>query len=82
MTYVILFSISSTIMRRNVGVSMYGGSVTPNVMPTVVVRGHRGSRVLAARWSGVLDDAPLAVLALDTRPHGKIILLCWSVFEE
>ncbi|KAH9630038.1 hypothetical protein HF086_008008 [Spodoptera exigua] len=41
-----------------------------SVMPTVVVRGHRGSRVLAARWSGVLDDAPLAVLALDTRPHG------------
>lgn len=50
---------------------MYGGSVTPGVMPTVVVRGHRGSRVLAARWSGVLDEAPLAVLALDTRPHGN-----------
>ncbi|XP_047033764.1 hemicentin-1-like [Helicoverpa zea] len=62
----------STILRRNVGVSMYGGSSTlsSSVVPTVVVRGHRGSRVLAARWSGVLDDAPLAVLALDTRPHG------------
>ncbi|CAD0203705.1 unnamed protein product [Chrysodeixis includens] len=60
----------STILRRNVGVSMYGGStISSNVVPTVVVRGHRGSRVLAARWSGVLDDAPLAVLALDTRPH-------------
>ncbi|XP_063831580.1 nephrin-like [Ostrinia nubilalis] len=60
----------STILRRNVGVSMYGGSsISPSVVPTVVVRGHRGSRVLAARWSGVLDDAPLAVLALDTRPH-------------
>ncbi|KAL0869428.1 hypothetical protein ABMA27_007663 [Loxostege sticticalis] len=60
----------STILRRNVGVSMYGGSsISQSVMPTVVVRGHRGSRVLAARWSGVLDDAPLAVLALDTRPH-------------
>lgn len=61
----------STILRRNVGVSMYGGStISSNVVPTVVVRGHRGSRVLAARWSGVLDDTPLAVLALDTRPHG------------
>ncbi|XP_075982590.1 protein turtle homolog A-like isoform X2 [Anticarsia gemmatalis] len=60
----------NTILRRNVGVSMYGGSsIGSNVVPTVVVRGHRGSRVLAARWSGVLDDAPLAVLALDTRPH-------------
>lgn len=59
-------------MRRNVGVSMYGSSMTSSVMPTVVVRGHRGSRVLAARWSGVLDDAPLAVLALDTRAHGEI----------
>ncbi|XP_030038013.2 LOW QUALITY PROTEIN: neural cell adhesion molecule 2 [Manduca sexta] len=60
----------STITRRNVGVSMYGGStLSPSIVPTVVVRGHRGSRVLAARWSGVLDDAPLAVLALDTRAH-------------
>lgn len=60
----------NTTLRRNVGVSMYGGSsMTSSVMPTVVVRGHRGSRVLAARWSGVIDDAPLAVLALDTRPH-------------
>ncbi|XP_063387268.1 synaptogenesis protein syg-2-like isoform X7 [Cydia fagiglandana] len=60
----------STILRRSVGVSMYGGSsISPSVVPTVVVRGHRGSRVLAARWSGVLDDAPLAVLALDTRAH-------------
>ncbi|CAH0400401.1 unnamed protein product [Chilo suppressalis] len=60
----------NTILRRNVGVSMYGGSsMSQNVVPTVVVRGHRGSRVLAARWSGVLDEAPLAVLALDTRPH-------------
>lgn len=51
---------------------MYGGSsLSQSVMPTVVVRGHRGSRVLAARWSGVLDDTPLAVLALDTRPHSK-----------
>lgn len=59
-------------MRRNVGVSMYGGtSISPSIVPTVVVRGHRGSRVLAARWSGVLDDAPLAVLALDTTAHGK-----------
>ncbi|KAL4705373.1 hypothetical protein ACJJTC_016566 [Scirpophaga incertulas] len=50
--------------------SMYGGSsISPSIVPTVVVRGHRGSRVLAARWSGVLDEAPLAVLALDTRPH-------------
>jgi hypothetical protein len=49
---------------------MYGGSsLSPSIVPTVVVRGHRGSRVLAARWSGVLDDTPLAVLALDTRPH-------------
>ncbi|KOB69640.1 putative sidestep protein, partial [Operophtera brumata] len=40
----------STILRRNVGVSMYGGSVTPGVMPTVVLRGHRGSRVLAASY--------------------------------
>lgn len=62
-------------MRRNVGVSMYGGSsIAPTMVPTVVVRGHRGSRVLAARWSGVLDEAPLAVLALDTRPHGKTVL--------
>ncbi|CAK1583241.1 unnamed protein product [Parnassius mnemosyne] len=61
----------STILRRNVGVSMYGGSsISPSIMPTVVVRGHRGSRVLAARWSGVLDDTPLAVLALETRQHG------------
>ncbi|XP_072930218.1 protein turtle homolog A-like [Epargyreus clarus] len=61
----------NTIMRRSVGVSMYSGSsITQGVVPTVVVRGHRGSRVLAARWSGVLDEAPLAVLALDTRPHG------------
>ncbi|XP_013171192.1 PREDICTED: nephrin-like [Papilio xuthus] len=59
----------STVLRRSVGVSMYGGSMTQSVMPTVVVRGHRGSRVLAARWSGVLDDTPLAVLALDTRAH-------------
>ncbi|XP_028031288.1 irregular chiasm C-roughest protein-like [Bombyx mandarina] len=59
-----------TISRRNIGVSMYGAStISPSIVPTVVVRGHRGSRVLAARWSGVLDDAPLAVLALDTRPH-------------
>ncbi|XP_068619402.1 hemicentin-2-like [Battus philenor] len=63
----------STILRRSVGVSMYGGSsMTQSVMPTVVVRGHRGSRVLAARWSGVLDDTPVAVLALDTRAHGDI----------
>ncbi|XP_047994798.1 nephrin-like [Leguminivora glycinivorella] len=63
----------STILRRSVGVSMYGGSsVSPSVVPTVVVRGHRGSRVLAARWSGVLDDTPLAVLALDTRAHDDI----------
>ncbi|XP_049877570.1 nephrin-like [Pectinophora gossypiella] len=61
----------STITRRNVGVSMYGGSsLPPSMVPTVVVRGHRGSRVLAARWSGVLEDMPMAVLALDTRPHG------------
>ncbi|XP_063539187.1 synaptogenesis protein syg-2-like isoform X4 [Cydia strobilella] len=63
----------STILRRSVGVSMYGGSsISSSVVPTVVVRGHRGSRVLAARWSGVLDDAPLAVLALDTRAHDDI----------
>ncbi|XP_060805257.1 hemicentin-1 [Amyelois transitella] len=63
----------NTITRRNVGVSMYGGSsLTQSVVPTVVVRGHRGSRVLAARWSGVLDEAPLAVLALDTRPHDDV----------
>ncbi|CAG9105454.1 unnamed protein product [Plutella xylostella] len=60
---------SETILRRNVGVSMYGGSLSPGVVPTVVVRGHRGSRVLAARWSGVLDEAPLTVLALDARAH-------------
>ncbi|CAK1553335.1 unnamed protein product [Leptosia nina] len=57
-------------LTRNVGVSMYSGTaLSPSIVPTVVVRGHRGSRVLAARWSGVLDDTPLAVLALDTRPH-------------
>ncbi|XP_023936298.1 kin of IRRE-like protein 2 [Bicyclus anynana] len=60
----------NTILRRSVGVSMYSGSsISPSIVPTVVVRGHRGSRVLAARWSGVLEDTPLAVLALDTRPH-------------
>ncbi|XP_026490993.2 nephrin-like isoform X1 [Vanessa tameamea] len=60
----------NTILRRSVGVSMYSGSsISPSIVPTVVVRGHRGSRVLAARWSGVIDDTPLAVLALDTRPH-------------
>ncbi|KAM3958855.1 protein turtle homolog A [Aphomia sociella] len=63
----------STIMRRNVGVSMYGGSsIGSSAVPTVVVRGHRGSRVLAARWSGILDDSPLTVLALDTRPHDEV----------
>lgn len=51
---------------------MYGGSsLSQSVMPTVVVRGHRGSRVLAARWSGVIGDAPLAVLALDDTPNGN-----------
>ncbi|KAJ2942139.1 hypothetical protein O0L34_g11052 [Tuta absoluta] len=61
----------STITRRNVGVSMYGSSsFQTNVVPTIVMRGHRGSRVLAARWSGVLEDMPMAVLALDARPHG------------
>lgn len=51
---------------------MYGGtSLGPSIVPTVVLRGHRTSRVLAARWSGVLDEAPLAVLALDRHPHGK-----------
>ncbi|XP_045528075.1 uncharacterized protein LOC123716395 isoform X2 [Pieris brassicae] len=60
-------------LTRNVGVSMYSGTaLSPSIVPTVVVRGHRGSRVLAARWSGVLDDTPLAVLALDTRPHCKL----------
>ncbi|XP_061384637.1 nephrin-like isoform X1 [Danaus plexippus] len=60
----------NTILRRSVGVSMYGGSsLSQSVMPTVVVRGHRGSRVLAARWSGVIGDAPLAVLALDDTPN-------------
>ncbi|XP_041969696.1 nephrin-like [Aricia agestis] len=62
----------TAIMRRNVGVSMYSGStLSQSIMPTVVVRGHRGSRVLAARWSGVLEDSPLAVLALDTRAHAE-----------
>ncbi|XP_050673042.1 nephrin-like isoform X2 [Leptidea sinapis] len=55
--------------RRNVGVSMYGTSLSQSIVPTVVVRGHRGSRVLAARWSGVLEDTPLAVLALDARQN-------------
>lgn len=56
---------------------MYGGSslISPSVVPTVVVRGHRGSRVLAARWSGVLDDMPMAVLALDTNPHCKCFFI-------
>ncbi|KAF9419955.1 hypothetical protein HW555_003667 [Spodoptera exigua] len=72
LTILTTLCVAITILRRNVGVSMYGGgsTISSSVMPTVVVRGHRGSRVLAARWSGVLDDAPLAVLALDTRPHG------------
>lgn len=66
-----IIPIYSTILRRSVGVSMYSGSsISSSIVPTVVLRGHRGSRVLAARWSGVIEDAPLAVLALDTRPHG------------
>ncbi|XP_045502361.1 carcinoembryonic antigen-related cell adhesion molecule 5-like [Colias croceus] len=54
---------------RNVGVSMYSG-VSGSRAPTVLVRG-RGSRVLAARWSAVLDDTPLAMLALDSRSHAN-----------
>ncbi|GBP69054.1 Cell adhesion molecule 1 [Eumeta japonica] len=58
-----------TVTRRNVGVSMYSGALPPAAVATVVLSGRRSSRALAARWSALLEDAPLAVLALDTRPH-------------
>lgn len=55
---------------------MYGGAqIGTTMVPTVLVGGRRSSRVLSARWSGVLDEAPLAVLALDRYPHGKIYLM-------